>query len=221
MLFSENIVNDLKQVKPCFFKNTGLQNVFSWKELENLLNMRPFMKSDRVKISTPDKYSWDDQCWLSDVNTYPPSLLHEQLKKYHAYITDCSRVNADVNSICDQLEKIFLCSAVDAHIYFDISENHKGGFGIHHDKSHNFILQIEGVTRFKIWKNRTPELPTNVDYLIEEPYIDEVLHPGDAIFVPMFVYHQALSQTKRMSISFPFNWRAINLSSQDRHWITL
>ena len=221
MLISENIVNDLKQVKSCFFKNTGLQNIFSWKELENLLNMRPVMATDRIKITTARNHVCENQCWLSNVDTYPPSLLHEILNHRHAYIVDSSRVNSKVNSICNQLENLFLSSSCDAHIYFDISNNRKGGFGIHHDQSHNFIVQIEGTTRFQIWKNPTPRLPANVNYLTEPPYIDEILEPGDAIFVPMFVYHKALSQTKRMSISFPINWRMIEVPSQDRHWITL
>ena len=47
-----------------------------------------------------------------------------------------------------------------------------------------------------------------------------VLNPGDVIFIPKFMVHQAISLSKRLSISFPMSVM-LDGTSQDRHWIKI
>jgi ribosomal protein L16 Arg81 hydroxylase len=221
MIISEHIKKEIKNGKPVFFKD-AFEKIFSWKDLEALLNLRPFVNSKRLTIINNRSYTWNQEAWLSDVNTFPPSLLDRELKKHVCYLSDSSRVNEKVNSICQELEETFFNSCVDAHIYFTVAETMEGGFGIHWDFSHNLIVQMEGSTRFLAWDVYADSSVTErvAESLDEDPLIDVVMNPGDAIFIPLRSYHRALSQTKRMSISFPVSF-GNEFAPQDRKWIKL
>lgn len=212
----QEIKKDLEKEKPFLFKN-AIQNVFSWEELENLLNLRPFVNSDRMKTVKETPYSWERQAWMSDVNSFPPSLLNNAIKENLCLLVDASRVNFKINDICRQLEETFTSGAADAHIYFTLSNDIEDTFGIHWDFSHNLIVHIAGETHFRAWDLWSSQ-NRNVDSLPEIPVIDTLLNPGDAVFVPKHYYHCAQSKSKRLSISFPVSF-GDDLKSQDRHWI--
>ena len=217
----DQIQHQLEECKPCYLGNV-FPKIFSWEELERLLNLRPFVNTRRLRVIDDEGYSWNDQAWLTEANTFPPSLLNNILKRKVCYLSDCSRVNKEINSICGELEDLFLNSAADAHIYFTVANTMEGGFGIHWDYSHNLIVQVEGNTRFLLWDVYAQQGETKrvVESLDQDPLVDVTLNPGDAIFVPMRSYHQAISQTKRLSVSFPISFDN-ELSSQDRKWIEL
>lgn len=221
MLVAKEIRDEIVKNKPCVFLNS-FPKIFSWDELEHLINLRPFVNNKRFNIIDSQGYFWDNQAWLSDINTFPPSLLETELKKHHCYFSDCSRVNQNVNQICNEIESIFHSSAVDAHIYFTVADNLDGGFGIHWDYSHNLIVQVEGSTRFLLWDYYADQSVTDrvAESLPVDPLYDLILKPGDAIFVPMKSYHCALSQSKRLSISFPISLDN-KFASQDRVWVKL
>lgn len=216
MHIQSNIIDEIKSVKPAFFNN-AFTSILTWQELENLLNLRPFVNADRCKIINQKGYTWDRQTWLSDVNTFPPSILDTEIRNFHCYLSDASRVNEKINSICAQLEQTFAGGAADAHIYFNLAETPDNGFGIHWDFSHNLIVQVEGESKFQIW-DETVVGDRNVSFLKEQPVIDVVMKPGDAVFVPLNVYHQATSLTKRLSVSFPISFNN-ETAPQERHWI--
>ena len=138
----------------------------------------------------------------------------------HCYFSDCSRVNKEFNEICGQLEQVFseYRASADAHIYMNLSDS-ENGWGIHWDTSHNLIVQMEGETKFEVWDEGVMGA-RNMPYLSEKPVIEEVLQPGDAIFVPIRVYHRATSLMKRMSVSFPISF-GDTTSPQERHWIKI
>jgi len=218
MYIQSDVIDEIKLIKPAFFKN-AFEKLFTWQELENLLNLRPFVNDDRCKMINQKKYTWELQSWLTDVNTYPPSLLDAEIRQNHCYLQDASRANKKINAVCEQLESIFPRGSADAHIYFNISENDSSGFGIHWDGSHNLIVQMEGETQFQIWDDNIIG-DRIVQFLNEEPIIDVVLQSGDAVFVPMNTYHRATSKTKRFSISFPISMNDVT-ANQDRHWIKI
>jgi len=221
MFISKEIRKQILEVKPNYFPQ-AFPKIFSWKELENLLNLRPFVNATRFKIINGKGYNWNRQAWMSDVNCFPPSLLADELKEHHCYFSDSSRVNKSVNSICSELENMFENSAVDAHIYFTIADILEGGFGIHWDYSHNLIVQIEGSTRFLLWDYYADETETErvVESLPVDPVYDVILNPGDAVFVPLRSYHRAMSQSKRLSVSFPISFGE-NSPPQDRYWLEI
>jgi ribosomal protein L16 Arg81 hydroxylase len=212
------IADELKKEKPALFRN-AVQDLFSWSELENLLNLRPFVNADRMKTVNENPYSWQRQAWMTDVNCFPPSLLDGVIRENLCLLIDASRTNHKINTICKQLEDTFIGGASDAHIYFTLSDNVADTFGIHWDFSHNLIVQVAGETEFKAWDLWSSQ-DRNVQSLPEPPVIETLLTPGDAVFVPKHYYHLAQSKTKRLSISFPVSF-GDELASQDRHWIRL
>ena len=220
MQIKQNVLEAIKELKPAVFRQE-FAKIFSWQDLENLLNLRPFVNAARFQVlNNGEGYQWDRQSWMSDVNTYPPTLLNDVINKHHCYFSDASRVNKEVNEVCADIENSFgdVRGSADAHIYFNLNVT-SNGFGIHWDTSHNLIIQMEGETRFEVWDEGVMG-ERNMNFLPEQPIISEVLVPGDAIFIPMRVYHRATSLTKRLSISFPFVVRE-ELQPQERHWIKI
>tara|TARA_Y100000004_G_scaffold87877_1_gene98498 strand:- start:3714 stop:4331 length:618 start_codon:yes stop_codon:yes gene_type:complete len=199
------ILDRMKTEEPFFFKGI-LKNLFSWKELENLLNLRPFCSDDRFRVAGhPYNYSWPDQAWLSDVNTYPPTLIDEIINKEVCYVMDASRANKKINDVCNSIENE--CGwKTDAHIYFSLRVNDHG-FGKHNDPRHNLITQVEGKSVVNVW---------SID---DKLIIDELMEPGDIVFIPEGINHQIIPKTKRISVSIPC--AVSDLPTQDRHWIKL
>lgn len=192
--------------------NKSFPQLFCWLELERLLNLRPFLNSNRFNIISQEQYSWETQTWLSDVNTYPPSIVQKEIQKYVCFLIDCSRVNDKINSVCQELENIFLGCSVDAHIYFDLNKTTNTSFGIHKDESHNLIVQMEGSSEFSIWnQNQDIKDDANCKFILEH---------GDAVFIPRGIYHKAESLTPRLSVSFPICVDSV-YKPQDRTWVIL
>ena len=195
----EGIKNIILKEKPVLLTEK-IENILSWKELENLINLRPFVNSSRFKTVGEHPYSWENQAWLTDVNAFPPSLLKDVINERLCLIIDASKVNEKLNQICMELEEYFKSGAADAHLYFTLSDTVKDGFGIHFDQAHNLIVQVEGETKFRAWDIWSVK-NGNVDSLPQEPIIDTILKPGDAAFIPRFYYHEATSITKRWKMT--------------------
>jgi hypothetical protein len=217
-MLSPELSEQILKFRP-FYQESTIQDLFSWKELETLLNLRPFVSSERFRIISGKSYEWSGQDWLSDVNTYPPELIAEEIRKYVCYFSDSSRVNYKVNELCNQLESLTNYST-DAHIYFSLEDKLSKGFDIHYDESHNLIVQIDGSTHFRVWSERKKGERRNRSHMNESPILDVIMNPGDIIFIPVHYWHSAHSMTKRLSISFPMT-PDNNGAPQSRHWIKI
>lgn len=192
------------------FQRNFYPNLLSWSELEFLINVRPLMSQDRVKVLVNKniEFEWDCPVWQLDKNTYPPTLLRHLLNKYVCYFHDMSRATKKINNVCNELEKQYN-RQTDAHIYLCRNTKlKKHPFGKHYDQSDNVIIQCEGVTNFKVWDIN--------DKLI----FDVDMKNGDAIWIPMHYPHLATSKTKRLSVSFPICDKPIQ-AEHDRAWVTL
>ena len=219
--------NFLKCEFPVDYKKNYYPNLLTWKELANLINIRPLMSEKRVKLLDPQnrRYEWYTHGWMKDKNTYPPSLLRSLLDEFVVYFSDMSRATEKLNDFASNMENEYQ-RHTDAHIYVCRNTEIEHPFGAHFDLSHNIIVQCEGKTNFKVWKKiedhafeRRPKLDMK-----EEPILDVIMEPGDAIWIPMYYPHQAISLTPRLSVSFPFgdNENAAHKQSfEDRNWITL
>jgi Cupin superfamily protein len=210
-MIKKSILKNLQKEKPYFFKNS-FQNLFSWDELEFLLNFRPFSSEKRFHHLGKEKnFSWKHQAWVTDQTTYPPSLIGHLIQTHSCYFQDASRANRKINEVCKDLEETFNGDC-DAHIFFNVSDNLQEGFGIHYDSSHNLIVQIEGKSEVKVW-----------DCILEndsiEPVIHKTMNPGDAVFIPRNMSHCITSLSKRLSISFPVSLKT-DKQKQDRSWIS-
>ncbi len=197
--------NKISNLIPHFGSTT--KNMFSWKQLETLINLRPFITDDRfVIVDVPYanlKYKWNNPWWATETNGWMPTQIADALSKTSAYIMDCSKANKKINAFCHKLETMFKKN-VDCHIYFSINKN-LPNFNKHKDVSHNLIIVTDGQINCKIWT--------------EKGMIEKNLSNGDYAFIPVDVYHQIDPITnKRISLSF-----AITLKDsehyEDRNWI--
>lgn len=216
-MFNRDISDKIKSFKP-FYESNLISDLFSWKELESLLNLRPFVNNQRFTIVNDKNYEWNYCSWLTDPNSFPPDLIQQVIKENVCYLRDCSRVNKKINYLCKELEQI-TDYPTDAHIYFSVTETPVKGFGVHWDQSHNLIVQIEGESRFQVWGETTDKTYRGIEKPEEDPILDVIMKPGDVIFIPILFLHSATSLTKRLSISFPM---AIdNKLHQSRDWVTI
>ena len=73
-------------------------SLLSWEELANLINVRPLMTTERVKLLDPQgrKYNWIATGWHRDPNCYPPSLIRVLLDEMVIYFTDMSRATKNL-----------------------------------------------------------------------------------------------------------------------------
>ena len=204
-------------------------NLLSWEELANLINIRPLMTTERVKLLDPQgrKYKWICTGWHRDKNCYPPSLVRSLLDEMVVYFTDMSRATERLNDFARAVEEEYQ-RQTDAHIYVCREPKLEHPFGAHIDGAHNVIVQCEGETNFKVWDKvengeKLLEEKKNVKMKIDDaPILDVIMKPGDAIWIPLHYPHLATSLTPRMSVSFPFTPRGLmSIAHEDRNWISL
>lgn len=214
-IFNKKVSGFLKKRKPFFEKSLFKEKIFSWEEMEKLINCRPFMNSTRVRIPKEYSYQWPFQQWLSDINTFPAKTVKEMLDKHWFYIMDCSRVNEKVNHVCKNLEEITKNPA-DAHIFISTKTNknkeyNNKSFGKHNDEQDNLIVLIEGSIKMELYDQKNPD----------KIFIEKTLEPGDAVFVPKGMFHKVTGLSKRLSISFPMSLNSSPDPFQDRDWVKL
>jgi hypothetical protein len=215
----DHLEKKIRELKP-FYEQNSVKGIFSWKEFEHLINLRPFMSSNIVNILGGENHTWEGKSWLTNINTYPNELTLWLLPRYMGYLQDCSKASENINKICSQLDLFNNCPT-DAHIFYNLTDRLDQGFGIHADDSHNLIVQIEGETRMEIWDIEDIDNKTNTKSIDVSPVINVIMKPGDTVFIPKRYWHRASSQMKRLSVSFP-SYPDIDVSNaQDRVWINI
>ena len=185
------------------------------------------MTEKRVNFLDPlnRRFVWNTHGWMKDKNSTPPSLIKDLLEEMVMYFVDMSRSTKKLNKFASDMEDEYQ-RHVDAHIYICRNPEIEHPFGAHFDLQHNIIVQCEGKTNFKVWKeveDHTIKKQIKLN-MKEKPILDVIMEPGDAIWIPMYYPHEAISLTPRLSVSFPFQDNesaAHEQSFEDREWITL
>ena len=211
-------------MEPKFIKQY-CPKLFSWKELEYLINIRPLMTQKRSHILFKEEtyFKWRSTGWQKDKNCYPPTLIRKLIEENICYFTDMSRCTEKINAFAKSLEDEYE-HQTDAHIYMCRNIELKHPFGAHFDTSHNVIVQCEGTTNFKVWNEVDPKsnyTKMTPEELPGEPVLDVEMEPGDAIWIPMYYPHLATSRTKRLSVSFAISNHSIKEGFEDREWVKL
>ena len=211
-------------MEPKFIKQYHPE-LFSWKELEYLINIRPLMTQKRSHILFEEEtyFKWRSTGWQKDKNCYPPTLIRKLIEENICYFTDMSRCTEKINAFAKSLEDEYE-HQTDAHIYMCRNIELEHTFCAHFDTSHNVIVQCEGTTNFKVWNGVDPKsnyTKMTPEELPGEPVLDVEMEPGDAIWIPMYHPHLATSRTKRLSVSFAINKNPLKEGFEDREWVRI
>lgn len=183
------------------------KDLFSFKELETLLNLRPYVSDKRFNPYGDDVNEyWDIPTWCSDKTSWPVSNIKNVIKSKTTYLTDSSKVNKKVNDFCKNLEQL-LNLPVDCHLYFSLKKD-TSNLGKHFDYAHNMIVACVGTIKVDI-------------FVEDDKIISKELNNGDYAFIPKLINHQITPITdKRLSCSFPMSVNQHKVF-EDRDWLEL
>jgi len=233
----QKILNDtdlLKNDQPHFFKNfiTNTQEIVTWDNIEDCVN-RPEIfnfelidKDTNMKIDIP----YHNKTWIWDRTVQDKLFIFDKLNRGHGLvIMNYASYSQTTNKLVSIFERLFDINAA-VHVYCGLEGS--SSFPIHDDYPVNFIIQIEGTTRWKVFKNRISSLykigslndmrrDKKIDEADLDVAIDVELSPGDALYIPSRCYHVAYPKEKRISISIPCWTKYPNdppQKSSDRNW---
>lgn len=139
----------------------------------------------------PSRYS-DDQ----DIN--PGKLVREYAKGSTIVFGGLHHNIQGLKLLTDNLGKEFR-QKFQTNIY--LTPPQAQGFKIHYDSHDVIVLQIEGTKHWKIY-NQALELPMKMQPFEEGQYpigdlsMEFTMEPGDVLYIPRGIYHEALSTDK-------------------------
>jgi hypothetical protein len=221
-----------KLLKKCVDDDTPMvlkgiaNNILSDEEFERMLNLRPFVTTSRIKPTNGwNEHQWFGEPYDSDVNSIPYDVLQEHIDQGVMIINDASRWNKSMNDLCMHIENEFNMPA-DCHIFFSKNPSIQNSFSMHKDPQHNVIVQTSGQTNWRVGSKpfignhypRNLEFDTLIDG--DSLAVDEILSPGDAVFIPAEFYHQPRNITKRVSVSFTVDPNPeVSRVKRERRWM--
>eukprot|EP00057_Strongylocentrotus_purpuratus_P030723 XP_782527.3 PREDICTED: bifunctional lysine-specific demethylase and histidyl-hydroxylase NO66 isoform X1 [Strongylocentrotus purpuratus] len=187
----------LKRHKPGYFTD-----IFSSKELSNILKENDVQFTRNIDVTT---YTDGKR------ETHNPTGRAQPQVVWDYYNNGCSvRVlnpqtySTRVWQLLAALQEFFGCF-VGANIY--LTPPGTQGFAPHYDDIEAFVLQLEGKKHWKLYNQRSPAevLPrfsssnfTDAD--IGQPILDTTLEPGDLLYFPRGVIHQASTPSETHSL---------------------
>ena len=183
----------------------------SWEDVNSCLYRRDIgwelIGENNFKKQTPVKsVPWYGNC-------YDTSFITQHIRAGGGFvITGYGMYNETTNGLCKEIEEQFQCVS-DIHVYGGL-KNISQSFKAHSDPTSNFIIQVEGITNWKIFSNKCamiskeqPVFPDEKDLEIE---LEINLNPGDLIYIPSRQYHKASPSEKRLSMSIAMLEKTMN-----------
>jgi hypothetical protein len=208
-LFKES--NLLTIDKPFVFEKlvANPEHLLTWKDVEQCLNNPAFYNFDIINNSTNDKIKIPEhkKAWVFNKLVQDKKFLFDQINSGNTLIiNNYGFHSSQTNHLLQIIETVFYTDAA-MHVYCGLTGSKS--FTVHEDIPSNFILQIEGVTSWTIFENRSSTLvasgyrPTADEIKNFTPALTVDLQPGDLLYIPSRAYHVAKPTSKRLSISIP------------------
>ena len=121
-------------------------------------------------------------------------------------LTKASLISPAMSALSGAVERQFEGSAADAHLYCSPIKNALT-FPCHRDSDNNFLVHAIGKVRWKVYdvfagKDSSANLTLKQEEKMKLKY-DEVLTVGDLLYIPTGLYHKAIPQGARVSVSIP------------------
>jgi len=224
----KNIIRDIrKEIKfndNPIHKSIGSENtsnLVNWQIVEECLNSNLF-RFEIISNSIKQNVSQSNYFWYS-TPVQDKNFIFNMILSGATFVLLEYR-NKQTSELLHEIEKQFdvVC---DAHVYGGISIDSKS-FNPHVDIPSNFIVQVEGKTLWKIYKNQASDLfsqeeinSTSVKDNLELDF-EILLNPGDILYVPARRFHEAIPNGKRLSISIPCRSKKYdrNILNLDRNY---
>jgi hypothetical protein len=198
----------------------------SWKDIQYCLNtpqnysIESIDKNDGAKIEIPTTRCY----WIPYKEIQSKSNLFDILNGGNTMIiAEYSWHNSKTNALVKELEEKYDIGC-DIHVY--CSTQASKSFHIHDDIPANIICQVEGKTQWKVYDNkssalyntgRLQERQRNLPESNFDVIIDEVLEPGDILYIPARQFHAAIPSEARISMSIPcFSTQLRQFNKYDR-----
>lgn len=211
-----------------YFPNL-LQNpsdYLTWDDVEQCVN-NPALYEFEVIDHSNVKVNIDRhvRAWVPNKTVQDSCQIVNHINHGHSIIImNYGFYSRNTQNLLNVFERLFDVDCA-IHVYGGLSGSKS--FKIHDDYPCNFIIQTEGETRWKVFKNRVSQLyKIGYDqYDIKEDRLevelDIILKPGDALYIPSRAFHCAYPDGKRLSMSIPCwpRWAAPNQTSDRNFYI--
>uniref|UniRef100_A0A6M2DLP5 Bifunctional lysine-specific demethylase and histidyl-hydroxylase n=1 Tax=Xenopsylla cheopis TaxID=163159 RepID=A0A6M2DLP5_XENCH len=169
------------------------ENVMSSKQIDEILRSRRLDFSKHIDITSYEN-------GIRETHNIPGRALPPLVWDYYAHGCSIRLLNPQaflpkVHLLCTTLQEFFGCM-VGANAY--LTPPGSQGFAPHYDDIEAFVLQIEGKKRWKLYspRNSSEVLPrfSSKNFAREEigqPVLDITLNPGEVLYFPRGVIHEA------------------------------
>lgn len=197
-------VRDTPRYFPKALKNH--QDFLSWDTVNVCLNNPLFefeiIGSNGLKLEIPKVLV----PWIkTPVND--KEFISQKISEGHGFIIlNYGLYNKNTQRLLSEIEQTFNVQC-DIHVYAGLANLSKS-FEVHEDFTANFIIQVEGKTRWKVSNDRGLSLISVFNNSQYKPSLDNikfdldiVLEPGDMLYIPQRCYHVAMPDSKRLSMS--------------------
>jgi hypothetical protein len=219
-------VNDRALHLPNFLSDKD--EVITWKDVETCLNSPSLYDIEIIDKNSSTKLSLPHYKKLFENNNIMEQRQIVDLfnQGNSVAILNYAYHNRKAAELLKIFEETFFVGCA-IHVYCGLTGSKS--FNVHEDFPCNFIIQIDGETHWKVYRNRVSQLFATHGYdrsFNEEELdieIDIVLKPGDALYIPARAYHAAIVNGPRLSISIPC-WTRMNLDSSmiiDRNYYNI
>lgn len=188
-----------------------LRSIMSWSRLNEILNMNAFWTPANLKLFldtsliNPDEYcDWGGGIANSNSLRPNPTKVNHWLSRGASIVAnDVDTLTAGLRRAADILEKK-LSGKVQSNLYCSWRQHQ--AFPIHMDTHDVFALHVEGQ---KIWRIYDGKIDEPINHPIFSRYnqnsadgsartlLEEiVLNPGDILYIPRGVFHEALASSE-------------------------
>lgn len=195
-----NQVDLVHDDKPVYIQNfiSNPQNFVSWEDISSILNnhlleWRIINNGFETKVPVY-------QSFIGDI-FQDKSFIYEHIKKGSTFIIEkYITYNEYVKSLLVEIENHFDVAA-GAHIFGSKNKPKTISYSPHIDYDPLFIFNIEGITTWDLFTNKSSTLLTrnevnqNVELNKLTLYSTYNLSPGDFLYIPQRTYHKAIPDT--------------------------